>query len=182
MTLSEGPIWYGQMPTSHPMGVIRVVFSRIGMAELHTAVQPDDGFEAWAAPLAGPQSAPQARQVNQALRQIDEYLAGKRRMFEIPIDWSVMTPFQEQVLRATYAIPYGEVRTYGEVALAIGKPNASRAVGGALGRNPMGIVIPCHRVVNHNRDLHGFSAPGGLDSKAWLLRLEGHTVVGQRLA
>jgi len=107
-----------------------------------------------------------------ALQQINEYLEGKRSHFDIPIDWSVMTPFQQKALQATYAIPRGEVRTYGQIAAQCGNPRAARAVGRAEATNPIPLVVPCHRVVAADQSLHGFSAPGGLDTKAWLLRLE----------
>jgi methylated-DNA-[protein]-cysteine S-methyltransferase len=109
----------------------------------------------------------------EALRQIGDYLEGKRQVFELSIDWSVLTSFQEQVLQATFAIPYGHVTTYGKLAHRIGKPRAARAVGRAEATNPMPVVIPCHRVVGSDGGLHGYGAGEGLDTKAWLLRLEG---------
>jgi len=113
--------------------------------------------------------------------QVLEYLAGKRRAFDLPLDWSGMTVFQADVLRLTLAIEYGEVRAYGELATALGKPAASRAVGGALARNPLPLFIPCHRVVASSGALTGYSATGGIATKARLLELEGHRVVGQKL-
>ncbi len=109
-------------------------------------------------------------------RQITEYLDGARKAFDLPIDWSIMSPFQEKVLRATANIPSGKVRTYGEIAAIIGKPRAAQAVGRAEATNPIPIVIPCHRVVAANGGLHGYSARGGLATKAWLLKLEGYLV------
>ncbi len=105
-------------------------------------------------------------------RQIEEYLAGEREHFGLPIDWSVMTPFQMKALKATYEVPRGETRTYGEIASQVGNPKASRAVGRAEATNPIPIVIPCHRVLNAAGELHGYSGHGGLDTKAWLLELE----------
>ncbi len=113
------------------------------------------------------------RRTAMVLQQIDAYLNGQRSHFDIPIDWSVMTPFQQKVLRATYAIPRGEVHTYGQIAAGCGNPGAARAVGRAEATNPMPLVVPCHRVVAADKSLHGYSAPGGLHTKAWLLRLEG---------
>lgn len=107
-----------------------------------------------------------------ALEQIAEYLAGKRKTFDLPIDWSVLTPFQSKALRATFEIPYGEVRTYGEIAQGLGKPGAARAIGRAEATNPMPLVLPCHRVIGADGKLHGYGTGNGLETKAWLLRLE----------
>ena len=115
------------------------------------------------------------------LRQILEYLQGKRRNFDLPIDWSAITAFQKRVLEFALQIPFGETCTYGQVAVSIGNANASRAVGAALGRNPMPIIIPCHRVVAANGHLTGFSAADGIRTKQWLLQLEGHKIVAQKL-
>jgi methylated-DNA-[protein]-cysteine S-methyltransferase len=107
-----------------------------------------------------------------ALKEIREYLDGERMTFEMPIDWSVLTPFQERALRATYDIPYGGVRTYGEIAQELGNPRGARAVGRAETTNPMPLVIPCHRVIGADGGLHGYGAGEGLATKAWLLELE----------
>lgn len=104
--------------------------------------------------------------------QLMEYLHGERAAFELPIDWSVLPAFQAQVLRQAMAIPRGEVLTYGGLAQQIGKPKSARAVGRALGTNPMPIIIPCHRIVGANGNLTGYI--GGLEMKAYLLRLEGY--------
>jgi len=104
-----------------------------------------------------------------ARRQLREYFAGKRRSFELPLKLSG-TNFQQSVLRALQEIPYGETVSYGEIARRIGRPRAVRAVGAANGRNPLPIVIPCHRVIGKSGDLTGFG--GGLDTKEALLRLE----------
>jgi methylated-DNA-[protein]-cysteine S-methyltransferase len=101
--------------------------------------------------------------------QLDEYFAGRRRRFDLPLA-PAGTPFQRQVWEALAAIPYGETRTYGEVARSLGRPDASRAVGAANGANPLPIVIPCHRVVGSDGSLTGFG--GGLETKSALLELE----------
>ena len=103
-------------------------------------------------------------------RELDEYFAGRRHAFDVPIDLRA-TPFQETVLHELARVPFGRVETYGSLAAKIGKPRAARAVGGALNRNPIAIVLPCHRVVGTNGSLVGYA--GGLDRKAALLRLEG---------
>ena len=109
------------------------------------------------------------------LVEMNAYLFGIRRNFSVDIDWDVMRGFQQQVLRLTAAIPFGSVSTYGAIAEQMGKPGAARAVGMALSRNPLPIVIPCHRVIGSDQRLHGFI--GGVETKALLLRLEGHTVI-----
>ena len=111
-----------------------------------------------------------------AIIQISEYLEGKRRDFDLPIDWSMMTPFQEQVLRATDSIPFGGVSTYSEIAQKVGKPGAARAVGSAEAANPVPIVIPCHRVIGSDGKLHGYGGRGGITTKAWLLKLESDNI------
>lgn len=102
-------------------------------------------------------------------RQLDEYFAGTRRHFELPIRLDG-TSFQQTVWRALRDIPYGETRSYGELARAISRPNAARAVGLANGKNPLSIVVPCHRVVGANGSLVGYG--GGVDRKRYLLDLE----------
>jgi methylated-DNA-[protein]-cysteine S-methyltransferase len=112
-------------------------------------------------------------QTREALRQVREYLSDKRTSFDLPIDLSRLSDFQRRVLTAALKIPRGQYRTYHDVAKAIGRPQASRAVGQALGHNPIPIVIPCHRVLGSDGSLHGYSGGGGLKTKAWLLQLEG---------
>lgn len=104
-----------------------------------------------------------------AASQLREYFAGERTRFDLPLA-PAGTDFQRRVWGELERIPYGETATYGEVARAIGKPRAQRAVGLANGRNPIGIVVPCHRVVGADGSLTGYG--GGLDRKAWLLNLE----------
>lgn len=105
----------------------------------------------------------------QAARELGEYFDGIRRTFTFPISLQG-TPFQKEVWRALRSIPYGETRTYGQIAAQIGRPKAVRAVGMANHRNPLPIVVPCHRVVGADGSLTGYA--GGLDIKTLLLRLE----------
>jgi methylated-DNA-[protein]-cysteine S-methyltransferase len=107
--------------------------------------------------------------LSEARRQLREYFAGERREFDLPVKLRG-TDFQVSVLRALQEIPYGETVSYGEIARRIGRPRAVRAVGAANGRNPLPIVVPCHRVIGSTGDLTGFG--GGLDTKEALLRLE----------
>ena len=104
-------------------------------------------------------------------RQLDDYFARRRRIFDLPLAFNG-TDFQKQVWQALLTIPYGETRTYGQLATQLGKPSASRAVGAANGKNPISIIAPCHRVIGGNGKLTGFA--GGLEAKAYLLGLEGH--------
>ena len=103
-------------------------------------------------------------------RQLQEYFDGRRKRFTLKLDVTG-TPFQRKVWNALLTIPFGETRSYGEIARQIGSPRAVRAVGAANGRNPLSIVAPCHRVIGSTGHLTGFAA--GLDTKAYLLALEG---------
>ncbi len=102
-------------------------------------------------------------------RQLNEYFEGKRQDFSIPLDIRG-TPFQKSVWEALLAIPFGETRSYGQLAKQLGSPRAMRAIGGANGRNPLSIVVPCHRVIGSSGKLTGFA--GGLEAKAQLLKIE----------
>lgn len=105
----------------------------------------------------------------QVRKELAEYFAGTRKTFDTPLQLAG-TEFQVSVLKALQQIPYGETTSYGEIASRIGRPKAVRAVGAANGRNPIPIIVPCHRVIGSSGDLTGFG--GGLDTKAALLRLE----------
>lgn len=104
-------------------------------------------------------------------KQLNEYFAGARRRFDLPLDFQG-TEFQKQVWQALLDIPYGETRSYGQIAQSIGNPKSVRAVGAANGKNPISIIAPCHRVIGASGALTGFA--GGLEAKALLLSLEGH--------
>jgi O-6-methylguanine DNA methyltransferase len=113
-----------------------------------------------------------ASKVAPALKQMEEFLAGKRKRFDLKVDWSGMTPFQIAVRKAVMAVPYGKTASYGEIAAEVGKPQAPRAVGGVQATNPISFVIPCHRIVGSDGGLYGYGGYGGLKTKAWLLELE----------
>lgn len=106
----------------------------------------------------------------QAERELGEYLEGKRKVFSVKLD-PAGTLFQSKVWDALEKIPFGETRSYGQIAKQIGKPKAVRAVGAAIGRNPLSVMVPCHRVIGASGDLTGFA--GGLPMKERLLALEG---------
>jgi methylated-DNA-[protein]-cysteine S-methyltransferase len=109
--------------------------------------------------------------LNEAKAQLIEYLAGERHDFSMPVDMSAGTPFQRRVWRAILRIPYGRVRSYQWVAMRVGGKQYARAVGMALGANPVPIVVPCHRIISHDGSLGGFGC--GLPMKRRLLKLEG---------
>jgi methylated-DNA-[protein]-cysteine S-methyltransferase len=104
-------------------------------------------------------------------RELDEYFAGTRQDFDLELDLTLARPFARKILAATARIPFGSTSTYGEIAAEAGSPGAARAAGGALGSNPIPIVVPCHRVLARNGTLHGYT--GGLHRKQQLLELEG---------
>ncbi len=169
MTAEIMPAWTGEQFFPE-FGWIRATANSRGLACLAMQVNPGGaGMGSSSAAEAGPA----ARIVAETFAQLGEYFARARKSFSVPVDWLSMAPFQQQVLRFTAAIPYGEVRTYGQIAREMGQPGAARAVGRALATNPIGIILPCHRVVGADGNLHGFSAAGGLATKAWLLALEG---------
>lgn len=111
--------------------------------------------------------------ITEAKQQLSAYFAGKLEAFSVPLDWCG-TAFQESVWVALTAIPYGDTVTYADIARAIGRPRSARPVGGAVGKNPLPIIVPCHRVIGTDQTLTGFT--GGLDIKIRLLQLEGREV------
>jgi methylated-DNA-[protein]-cysteine S-methyltransferase len=153
-----------------PLGPLYLAAGEQGLHRLAFGLSQAD-FVRQLDPLARAERDPAA--LAAIVAQLQEYFSGARREFELELDLSRSTPFQRRVLQAANRIPWGAVWTYGQVARDIGKPGASRAVGQALGRNPVPIVIPCHRVVAGDGGLGGYSGGGGLESKKWLLRREG---------
>jgi methylated-DNA-[protein]-cysteine S-methyltransferase len=147
-----------------PVGKLKVVASDIGLVAI--LWEDDNPRRVPLKKLVGNGDHPMLVETE---RQLDEYFAGKRNSFSMPLDMRG-TPFQKNVWRALQAIPFGETRTYGELAKQLGTPNASRAVGAANGRNPISIIVPCHRVIGASGKLTGFA--GGLGAKAHLLELE----------
>lgn len=148
-----------------PLGTILLAATPRGLAGLWFQGQryhPD---------AAGWRLAPDQPVLALAARQLDEYFAGRRTRFDLPLDLQGGTPFQQSVWQALLGIPAGQRTSYASLSRSIGKPSAVRAVGAAVGRNPVSIVVPCHRVVGTDGSLTGYA--GGLDRKTALLRLEG---------
>jgi methylated-DNA-[protein]-cysteine S-methyltransferase len=154
-----------------PFGRLLVAASTRGLLRLAYPDEPVDALMAELAEEVSPRILEAPGRLDPLRRQLDEYFAGSRRRFEFPIDWRLVHGFGRDVLRVTAHIPYGKVSTYGDVAVRTGRPKASRAVGNALGANPMPIVIPCHRVVRTGGGLGGYT--GGVQRKERLLQLEG---------
>lgn len=151
-----------------PLGTMVLASSDLGLAL--TWFETQTGLPAQ---LAKAEHGSDAHPVLRAAsRQLTQYFEGQRQHFDLPLDLSSGTPFQQSVWRALLAIPCGHTCSYGEVAAALHKPSSvyGRAVGAAVGSNPLGIVVPCHRVIGSNGTLTGYA--GGLDRKIWLLQLE----------
>lgn len=147
-----------------PVGALTLVASDAGLAAI--LWEDDDPARVR---LAEREQHPDHPMLMQAAQQLTAYFAGHLRQFTVPLDFHG-TDFQRQVWAALCAIPYGETRSYGDIARTIGHPTASRAVGAANGRNPISIIAPCHRVVGTNGALTGFA--GGVEIKRWLLDFE----------
>ncbi len=159
-----------------PLGRIWVAASEQGLVAV-SLWHEQAAFVADVKKLTGVEPLYDTERVQPYTTQIEAYLHKQRQTFDFPIDWSVLTAFQTTVLHQVAAIPYGHTLTYRDVAQQIGQPTAVRAVGRANATNPMPLVIPCHRVLGADGKLHGYSAPGGLETKAWLLRMEGSWLI-----
>lgn len=146
---------------STPKGLVRIAYledddERAVLEQLASRVSPRV--------LAAP------RKLDQPRRELDEYFAGRRRLFETPQDWQLIHGFARLVLTATAHVPYGATATYKQMATEAGNERASRAAGNALGSNPIPIVVPCHRILHSGGGLGGYT--GGLDKKRLLLAVE----------
>ena len=156
--------WFSKKIDS-PVGTLKLVATDAGLAAIlwpnddPARVQLGETVESGSHPV-----------LLETERQLREYFDGRRKVFDLKLDFSG-TDFQRQVWGALLTIPYGETRSYAQIARQIGRPDAVRAVGAANGRNPISIVTPCHRVIGSSGKLTGFA--GGLETKAFLLALEG---------
>jgi methylated-DNA-[protein]-cysteine S-methyltransferase len=170
------PLWIGELSSS-PLGPLSVTVSQVGMVRLDFSGmrQVASEIHAWLAAADRPAPVHLAA----ALQQLAEYLEGRRRDFDLPIDWRAIPAFSINALQAAATIPFGQVRTYGELAKSLGLVNGARAIGQAMASNPIPIVLPCHRVVAAGHRLHGYSGLNGIQTKAWLLNLEGSSFQGQ---
>lgn len=170
---AEGLLDVAYEVTDSPLGPLLVAATSAGLC----AVSFGGAAEATLEELARSRGRRLLRSpgpVEAALRELDEYFTGARRAFDLPLDLSGVRPFQRAVLEQLSRVPYGQTATYGELAARAGRPRAARAVGGALNRNPLPIVLPCHRVIGADGSLVGYG--GGLERKQALLALEGITL------
>jgi methylated-DNA-[protein]-cysteine S-methyltransferase len=154
-----------------PFGTLHAAVTKRGLVRM---AFPEEPYERMLEELArelSPRIIEAPARLDPLRGELEEYFAGRRRRFEVPLDWALIGPFGRRVLRRTAAIPYGGQLSYAEVAAEAGSPRGARAAGNALGANPIPIVIPCHRVLRSGGALGGYG--GGLERKRWLLELEG---------
>jgi len=159
--------WYWRQPS--PFGQLTVVTSEQGVCAVAFPEHDDEILEEVAAAL-GPRVCPARGETAEVRRQLDEYFLGKRRAFDLVTDLRLTTDFRRLVLRRLALVPYGATTTYAGLAAAVGRPRGPRAVGQAVGHNPVPIIVPCHRVLASDGTLGGYG--GGLERKRLLLELE----------
>jgi methylated-DNA-[protein]-cysteine S-methyltransferase len=158
-------------PVDSPFGELLLAASKQGLLRLAFPEEDADSVLERLATHVSPRIVESPARLDRIRRELDEYFEGRRREFELPLDWTLVGPFGRRVLGAAAQIPYGNVLTYTEVAAEAGSPRGSRAAGNALGANPIPIVVPCHRVLRGSGALGGYA--GGLPRKQFLLELEG---------
>lgn len=173
MKSAPSPLYIGELNATS-LGDLRLAASDLGLVAVEWADSQHE-FESYLQRLNRPLEI-NPKKIAPYARELREYLNRIRSAFTIPIDWSLFRPFQREALQAVFRIPYGETCTYHDIAVEIGRPNASRAVGRANATNPMPIVIPCHRVIGRDGKLHGYGGGEGLKTKEWLLKLEGAVI------
>lgn len=173
MDSSTFELYLGEL-NGTPLGDLRLVVSDFGLVAVEWA-DSQPALDAYLARLKRPVQ-PDARKVKPYAKELAEYLNRRRTAFTVPVDWTFFTPFQREALQAIYRIPYGETRTYIDIAREINRPLAYRAVGAANAMNPMPLVIPCHRVIGMDGKLHGYGGGQGLPTKEWLLKMEGAVI------
>jgi methylated-DNA-[protein]-cysteine S-methyltransferase len=156
--------------TDSPIGPLLVAVSERGLCRISFDPEPERELESLGRAF-GPRVLRSPRPLEEVKRELDEYFAGQRRSFDLRVDIGRLTPFNRTVLEELARVPYGSLTTYGALAGQAGRPRAARAVGMVMNRNPIPIVLPCHRVVGSTGSLVGYG--GGLERKETLLRLEG---------
>jgi methylated-DNA-[protein]-cysteine S-methyltransferase len=154
-----------------PIGRLLVAATPRGLVHVAFPETPTDTVLEDLAGRLSPRILEAPERLDEVRRELDQYFEGKRRRFELPLDWSLSHGFRRKVLRSIARIDYGQVRSYAELATSAGSPKAVRAAGSACGANPMPVVVPCHRVLRTGGGLGGYG--GGLERKQYLLHLEG---------
>jgi methylated-DNA-[protein]-cysteine S-methyltransferase len=154
-----------------PLGPLTVLVTPAGLLRVRYQDEPLEATLQETADRISPRVLEAPERTDEVRRELDEYFEGRRRSFDVPLDWRLVRGFAGDVLRATARVPFGTVTTYRAVAEAAGSPRAYRAAGNALGSNPIPIVVPCHRVLHTGGGLGGYT--GGLSRKEFLLALEG---------
>lgn len=162
--MKANPLYTAQTTIASPLGPVLLARTAAGLAGAWFAGQKDHPGV-----IAAPE-APDDPLLREAAAQLADYWAGRRQRFELPLDLHG-TPFQRDVWRALLGVSAGQTLSYSEIARQIGAPQAVRAVGAAVGRNPVSVVVPCHRIIGRDGSLTGYA--GGLDRKTALLKLEG---------
>ena len=170
MTPSSLKIYLGEL-NGTPLGDLRLAASDLGLLAVEWSDSRPE-LDSYLARLKRPMEENREK-LGPYLDELLAYTRGKLRKFTFEIDWPSLRPFQRKAMQAVYAIPYGETRTYSQIAVQIGHPNAPRAVGRANATNPMPLVIPCHRLIGTDGKLHGYGGGEGLKTKEWLLKMEG---------
>jgi methylated-DNA-[protein]-cysteine S-methyltransferase len=169
---AEGLIDVAWTTVDSPIGPLLLASTDTGLVRLWFGNEPMERFLGDLAKRISPRILEAPARLDAVRRQLDEYFEGKRRDFDVALDWTLSSGFGRRVLQATNRIPYGQVKTYKAVATEAGNATASRAAGSALGHNPIALVVPCHRVIGSSGSLTGYG--GGIDKKEFLLRLEGY--------
>jgi methylated-DNA-[protein]-cysteine S-methyltransferase len=167
---SKGLVDVAVTTMDSPVGTLLLMATPKGIVRIAFETENRDDVLGEVAEHVSPRILEAPRRLDPLRRELDRYFAGKLRDFDVPIDWSLTGDFARRVLRRTARIPYGSVASYGDVAMDVGTPRGARAVGNALGSNPIPVVVPCHRVVRTGGAIGGYG--GGLPRKRWLLALE----------
>jgi len=161
--------WYGEIES--PLGPLFVAATDNGVCEIDFASTNSRADLVRHLERRGFRAVANQTAITAIAEQLNQYFKGERDRFEGPLDFSGITPFTQAVLTATNEVPFGRLSTYRQIAQSIGQPTATRAVGNALGRNPLPVIVPCHRIVRSDFSIGGYT--GGLDIKQRLLKLEG---------
>jgi methylated-DNA-[protein]-cysteine S-methyltransferase len=167
---AAGLLDVGYRTVDSPVGSLLVAATSVGLVRIAYAGEGHDAVLQALADGVSPRVLHRPARLDAAARQLDEYFSGRRRRFDLPLDWRLAAGFRRTVLHRLPEIPYGETATYAALAAMAGRPRAVRAVGSACATNPLPVVVPCHRVVRSDGALGGYL--GGVEAKAALLALE----------